>query len=160
MIYKRLAFGTMCFINVLGCIQPPEGKVIEEKLLQRHRLICQMDSLSVQTTALWDSVNAILQSQMPDSVPSQERNNLLAVRNADLISMFKIFSKMDLATQRMVQEAGSRDAQAARLSRTTMLNIEQINRWLDSTLVRISSNNPLLAQSIRSQMAKTCQESN
>lgn len=56
---------------------------------------CQMAALEAQSEKMWDKTNSELAKALPADVEEYEKNNMLKVRNADLIRMFESYSKLD-----------------------------------------------------------------
>ena len=80
-----------------------------ELLREAVRLDCGMRELGNATEALWDSVSAALEAKLPESMPPDERRNMIAVRNTGLIRMFEVYPTLDTATRILVESAGERD---------------------------------------------------
>ncbi|MCB0599568.1 MAG: hypothetical protein KDC28_00010 [Saprospiraceae bacterium] len=158
-VFKQLAIGSVFLLGVIGCNQQPELEMIQNKISDRQRLICRMDSLHFETSTLWDSVNALMDHQLPVSIPAEERTHLLAVRNAPLIEMFEVYDLLDDPTKKIIREAGIEDSLLAQRTRETMDSVEKMDFWLDSILVSVSSKWPALLPDIRNQMNEPCPRS-
>jgi hypothetical protein len=111
-------------------LESEAAPVLEEAL----QLQCRLTDLSRRTVALWDSVAAALNGTLPADMPADERRNMIAVRNTDLIKMFMVYPSLDSSVHVLVEEAGLADAEFARQMRSVKdsidANEEKIRRLL------------------------------
>lgn len=103
-------------VGCRGVEIPNDLKIIAEEL---HSKTCELQSINLEMDNMWDSVSFQLQVELPDDMPEQERANMVSVRNASLIRMFKRFDGLPENLQSMVDSAGRADEQA-------VLRIQQI----------------------------------
>lgn len=99
-----------------SCTQEPstslsqEGKRLQEKLTQAH---CIMEQLNQESVQLWDTVVFVMDEQLPETTPPEERTNLLKVRNASLIRMFEVYSELPDSVQLSIDRAEQQDKELA-----------------------------------------------
>lgn len=87
-----------------------QDQMMGEKLLTTTRdIFCQQSALAVKTDSLWDGVSNRLTSTLPKDMPKPDRDNMIKLRNTDLIKMFKVYPGLDSITKRKVEEAGKID---------------------------------------------------
>lgn len=79
-----------------GCHWTQDPKDMIVKLSEKEKeLNCQLASMKNSITREWDNINNLLEASLPEEMPEDERNNILAVRNANLIRMFQSFENID-----------------------------------------------------------------
>lgn len=128
-----------CRAEKASTLYEREANEILAELRARH---CAMDSLHAISVALWDSVSRELDARLPADMPSDERRNMLNVRNTGLIQMFQVYPQLDTNIQQLVVWAGERDdelALALRLAQNSLIKSEQ---RADSLLVALSREHP------------------
>jgi hypothetical protein len=96
----------------------------EALLVRAQELECRRYTLHFDIQELWDLVVDSLDAKLPASVQPNERKNMLAVRNAPLIKMFKVFPKLDTAIQNLVEQAGMTDEKFADELRAVQAEIQ------------------------------------
>ncbi len=71
----------------------------EEALLasfQKEKdLHCQLAVMKDSIKMEWDHVSEMLDENLPEDMPEEEKNNMLKVRNASLIRMFQSYADVD-----------------------------------------------------------------
>lgn len=108
------SFGVVfCSLLLVCCSNENlQDKATGEKLLTITRdIVCQQSALAVKTDSLWDGVSNRLTSTLPKDMPKPDRDNMIKLRNTDLIKMFKVYPGLDSITKRKVEEAGKIDVQ-------------------------------------------------
>ncbi len=101
------------FLFAAGC-QPAEKKSAasgegDALVSASGELACSQKALAAKLKTLWDSVAVALDQKLPKDMPADERRNILAVRNTSLIQMFEVYSSLDTAIHRLVEQAGDED---------------------------------------------------
>lgn len=86
-------------------------------------LRCIMDSIRSAVKAEWDVVNEKLDRGVPETMPEEEKQNMLKVRNASLIRMFESYAGLDPGIQQAVDHAEEKD-------RFMAGRVSEINRQL------------------------------
>lgn len=119
-----------------GCGQKTNDEVVLLDLFQEERkLYCQLASMKDSITLQWDNVNELLAESLPEDMPTEEKENMLMVRNASLIRMFQSFDEVEEEvrvvldhTEQMDMEMSKRitalkkDVQRIELKKMTLLN--------------------------------------
>jgi hypothetical protein len=108
------SFGVVFFLLLLvGCAtENPQDQAMGEKLLAVTRdITCQQQALAVKTDSLWDGVSNRLSIVLPKDMPKSDRDNMIKLRNTDLIKMFKVYPGLDSLSKMKVEEAGKIDEQ-------------------------------------------------
>jgi uncharacterized protein YdcH (DUF465 family) len=87
----------------------------EQQLLdcaaEEHHIICRRLALADETEAVWDQVVSRLQEQLPADMSADEKRNMLAVRNANLIRMFEVYQSLNDTIKQTVDQAEQADQQ-------------------------------------------------
>lgn len=80
--------------SIWSCTEKPQVKKnFLVVLLQEKEIRCELASLKDSIGYEWDNMNAMLEKNLPPGMPETEKNNMLKVRNADLIRMFESFDE-------------------------------------------------------------------
>lgn len=89
-------------------------------------------------TTEWDNINYLLEENLPAEMPSEEKTNMLKVRNASLIRMFQSFDDVDEGVKMA-------------LAKTEQLDIEMTKRItvLKKEVQKIESEKIALFQKIK-----------
>lgn len=96
----------------IACKDKPEGKAADELLMKIARLECQQVKLKEEMSILWDSVAIVLEDHLPESMPHQERSNMISVRNAGMIRMFESYDSLGTGIQSMIDVVENQDQKA------------------------------------------------
>ncbi|MCB0629394.1 MAG: hypothetical protein R2824_24535 [Saprospiraceae bacterium] len=78
---------------------------------EEHRILCHRQALARETDAVWDRVVGQLDQQLPADMPNDEKRNMLAVRNANLIRMFEVYQFLNDSIKQTVDQAAQADRQ-------------------------------------------------
>lgn len=113
----------------------------DELLASWQELACQEQLLAAMSQSLWDSVTQELATQLPTDMPAQERNNMLAVRNANLIQMFEVYNELPVPLKNLVQEAGQEDTRIAYQVRQLKTQIDSLQYSTDQFLSALEQRN-------------------
>lgn len=70
---------------------------------------CELLKLRNTIAVSWDNVNDVLDENLPEQIPAEERTNILKVRNASLIRMFETYKELDDTVKMKVDEVETRD---------------------------------------------------
>jgi hypothetical protein len=77
-----------------NCTEKPNLKKDFLAVCQQEKEIhCELAALKDSIGYEWDNMNAMLEKNLPPDMPEAEKNNMLKVRNADLIRMFESFDE-------------------------------------------------------------------
>ena len=103
-----------CFFFLVSACQP-QGRLtaLEEEsagILERYRThLCEKEKLEKATRSLWDEVSEQLDARLPTNMPSDERKNMIEIRNTNLIKMFEVYPTLDTSVKTLVEKAGDAD---------------------------------------------------
>ncbi len=110
---KDTAIICSLFLVITAC-QPNEKLQATERegqeILERYRThLCTVKRLEKETNALWEEVSKNLDARLPKDMPTDERRNMINIRNTNLIKMFEIYPLLDTSVQALVEKAGDMD---------------------------------------------------
>lgn len=135
---KALVLAFPCFFLLLAC-----GAEERENALkfanEKQSLNCEMERLRVQTDSLWDEIEAYLDKNLPADMPPAERTNMVTIRNANLITMFKAFTKLDTAIQQKVNEAGAADLSIAEGMKAIKEKMDKVEQAMNEALLKVQA---------------------
>lgn len=85
----------------------------EQRLLQvleqEKNIQCKLASMKDSIGREWDAINAMLEKNLPPTMPAAEKHNMLQVRNANLIRMFKSYDGVSEDVKLALSEVESKD---------------------------------------------------
>lgn len=116
-----------------------EGFAIQERLVSSK---CAMEQLSRQTELLWDSLEKNLATVLPTTMPQEERENMLKVRNASLIRMFEAYPGLPGSVKDQVSLAEEGDKNLAALMKSQMDSIKKYEGQAVSFLHKLGETSP------------------
>lgn len=120
--------------------------------------MCEMEKLKIENDSLWNGMAAYLEENLPyDLVPS-ERENMVRIKNAKLITMFKVFPKLDTAIQNKVHWAGMSDKKIAEEMKAVMEKTEAVGKKLDLALEYLENRNVKEYQQLKLQIKELHQQ--
>lgn len=106
----KLSFGILIFVH--ACTN---NFTFEQELwdcaAKEQQIRCQRQQLATETEAIWDGVVSRLTVQLPADMPQDEKRNMLAVRNANLIRMFEVYETFNDSIKQTVDVAEKADQQ-------------------------------------------------
>jgi hypothetical protein len=81
-----------------------------EALIQKEKEVhCHLTTLKEKITRVWDNIAQLLDENLPEEMPADEKSNMIAVRNANLIRMFQSYESLDTELKDSIQKAESID---------------------------------------------------
>ena len=94
---KTVFYFLLIFLfSILGCENKPKEETVLLELFQKEKALnCQLAAMKDSITTEWDNINYLLEENLPAEMPSEEKTNMLKVRNASLIRMFQSFDDVD-----------------------------------------------------------------
>ena len=151
-MFRPLLLVACPLILLFGCgsdsVEPIAARA--EPLLEEMRTWkCRLQSLHTSSVALWDSVTIALNQELPPVMSANEKRNVLAVRNSDLIQMFEIYPQLDTGIQRLVETAGARDSTYAAEMRRVHDSLEIRETRMRALLAEMEQADPAAYQSWR-----------
>lgn len=136
----------LLFVVGLAACKAEDKRTLEqeaENLLKASvRFHCMLKESNLVTKSLWDSVAQNLDRMLPEDMPEAERRNMMAVRNTDLIKMFKVYPTLDSATRNLVEGAGAEDQELAAKLRSIKDSLDANEEMIRMILVRIEQEAP------------------
>ncbi len=81
--------------------------------LQEKEIRCELATLKDSISYEWDNMNAMLEKKLPPGMPAAEKNNILKVRNANLIRMFESFDNAGEEVKNALSEVEKKDREMA-----------------------------------------------
>jgi hypothetical protein len=142
--------GLVVFLSITSCQNSfEEEATILQAVAHRDNLIGSMDSLKTLNDSIWVEVTQTLERDLPKDLPSDERRNMLQLKNADLLQMFQVFDSLDSSLQNKVLQAGKRDQDLALQMRAIMLDIEETNKIITSNLEMLEKKDSLRASQLK-----------
>lgn len=135
-----------------GCMfEFPEEQVLIENYQQRKILVEQMNDLQLKVDSIWLIANIQLDHSLPVTMPDDDRNNILQIRNADLIQMFEVYDSLDINLQNLIKTTGAKDWIIAQEMREVMTKIDMLDSVINSNLELLSKKDNKKARLIQSQ---------
>lgn len=123
------------------CHHPQLDQEAEALYAKSKDYHCQLEQLHRESQSLWDRVADNLSEGLPEDMPADERNNMITVRNTDLIKMFEVFPALDTSIQTMVEQAGQQDGLIAEKMRVLKDSIDANDNQVNNLLQVMSKEN-------------------
>lgn len=137
-------------LGLAGCKNDKE--VVFANAALKKSLHCKMERLDRQNDSLWNEMSVYLDRELPQEMSSTERQNMVNIRNANLISMHKVFPTLDTSIQNTVMAAGKTDEKIAEEMKTIMKKLEDVDEKLNIVLEKIENRNKDEYQQLRLQI--------
>jgi len=85
-----------------------EGEIL---LAENKQIGCTQKRYKYTIDSLWDVVSARLDRVLPDTMPPGRRENMINIRNANLLKQFKIFyTTLDTTSLNLINRSGRIDS--------------------------------------------------
>lgn len=85
-----------------------EGEIL---LAKNKQIGCTQKRYKQKIDSLWDVVSARLDRVLPDTMPPGRRENMINIRNANLLKQFKIFyTTLDTTSLNLISRSGEIDS--------------------------------------------------
>lgn len=142
---KGLTLSLLFLLVLSACKQDanqPENAAASALLEQTISWHCRLMDLSHQSKVLWDSVALAMDKQLPADMPADERRNMLAVRNTDLIQMFQVYPQLDSSIRQLVEMAGLKDIQIAQMMHAAQDSLERCDSLSQLLLMGLGKTKP------------------
>jgi hypothetical protein len=123
-----------------SCSEPTVNReALQTLLLQEKKIKCELIALKAEIIHEWDAINLHLEENLPPAVPEEEKNNMLQVRNANLIRMFESFRDFNHEVKDALKDVEIKDQKIStrinelkkalhKLEANKMLLFDEINR--------------------------------
>lgn len=116
---------------IFSC-QQPSGNEIEMIAHQIKDNNCRIQMISQYVDDSWTSSIAELRRRLPETLPDQERENILNLKNADLIRMFESYKTFDDNVHSLVDSMEQVDYLWADSIRNLSLTNQNLEMKIDS----------------------------
>ncbi|MBK8567421.1 MAG: hypothetical protein IPN76_29900 [Saprospiraceae bacterium] len=148
---KALIMAFSCFILLLACGAGERENALK-LATEKQSLNCEMERLRGQTATLWDEMEAYLDKNLPADMPPAERANMVTIRNANLITMFKAFTKLDTAIQQKVNEAGAADRSIAEGMKSVKEKLDKVEQAMNEALLKVQAHSDRQYQQLKEEL--------
>lgn len=118
-------------LSVYSCdeVSTTAGTDEVESILQEIKTLhCRSNGLEERIRLVWDDVNDVLASALPESVTEEEKEMILSVKNAPLIRMFEAYDSLEPAIHQLVDSAEVADRMAVDSFAQINSRIKQLER--------------------------------
>lgn len=156
----RIRFAILSIIGIalfFSC-QSDTNKQIEQIARTMKDNSCQMELISKYVDDAWTESIEELGNRLPESLPQQERQNILNLKNANLIRMFESYKTFDDNVHSLVDSMEIRDMSWADSLRQLSLQNQHLEMKMDSlfTLIGDSETEQMLLQQVEEIKASPC----
>lgn len=109
-LIRMICLGVM-LMTLVSCSTDHNEKEVElrQLFMQEKALSCELQAMKEQVRQDWDSINMLLDKNLPEDMPEEEKTNMLKVRNANLIRMFESFEEVDEEVKEALKDTELRD---------------------------------------------------
>lgn len=140
------------YLFLLMACGSEERENLRRLAAEKYSLNCEMERLRGQVDSLWDEMEAYLDKKLPADMPPAERKNMVTIRNANLIAMFKAFPKLDTATQQKVSEAGTIDHNIAESMKSVMDRLDKVEQSMNEALLQAQEQSDRKYQQLKEEL--------
>lgn len=121
-----------------------------DALFARTReLACLRQELRAELDRLWMTVSDSLDARLPRDMGVDERRNMIAIRNADLIRMFEVYPSLDSSIHQLVDWAEEQDVRLAAKIRQWQDQQQAHESEVQAFLLRIEERDALVSRQWR-----------
>lgn len=122
----------------------PEGEAL---LIGIKQISCTQKRYQHTIDSLWDVVSTRLDRVLPDTMPHGRRENMINIRNADLLKQFKIFyTTLDTTSLNLIRRSGKVDSLIAHQMVELKVQQETHDQRVSTFLIKIEKQNPQAAK--------------
>lgn len=122
----------------------PEGEAL---LAGSKEISCTQKRYQHTIDSLWDVVSTRLDHVLPDTMPPGRRENMINIRNADLLKQFKIFyTTLDTTSLNLIRRSGKVDSLIAHRMVELKVQQETHERRVSAFLSKIEKQKPQFAK--------------
>lgn len=157
----NMSLGHMLLMSLLltvlfiSCEDNSEQSELMASFDKEKELRCQLESLKSEILQEWDGAVDMLDRNLPLSTPKNERENILSVKNANLIRMFQSYDNFPDSIKIEIDRVEQLDSKVAMQVRNLNIKLQSIKTTQDS-LFNVLSN---LKKSTTISQLKNTQES-
>lgn len=133
-----------------------EGKAL---LVESKYINCTQKRHKHTIDSLWDVVSARLDQVLPDTMPSGRRENMITIRNANLLKQFKIFyTTLDTTSLNLISRSGKVDSLIALQMVELKVQQETHDKRVSDFLMKVEKQNPHAVKPWIQKFAKAANE--
>lgn len=147
---KEIITSILIVLGFTACITKNEDIFVYAA--EKKSLICEMEKLKLKNDSLWNVMSLYLDAQLPSDMVPSERENMVKIKNAKLISLFKVFPKLDTAIQNKVYSAGVSDDKIAAEMKEVMDKLHTVEEKLNMALENLENRNKKEYQQLKLQI--------
>lgn len=115
----------------------------ETLLAENKQIGCTQKRYKQKIDSLWDVVSARLDRVLPDSMPPGRRENMINIRNANLLKQFKIFyTTLDTTSLNLINHSGKVDSLIALQLVELKVQQETLDKRVSDFLMKVEKQNP------------------
>lgn len=157
----RLALVAIAGTALISC-QSDAHQQIEQVARAMKDNSCQMELISKYVDDAWTKSIEELGNRLPKSLPQQERQNILNLKNANLIRMFESYNTFDDNVHSLVDSMEVMDMSWADSLRQLSLKNQMLEMKMDSlfTLVGDRETEQMLLQQVEEIKTTPCRDEN
>lgn len=126
-------------ILFISCEDNSEQSELMASFDKEKELRCQLESLKSEILQEWDGAVDLLDRNLPLSTPKNERENILSVKNANLIRMFQSYDNFPDSIKIEIDRVEQLDSKVAMQVRNLNIKLQSIKTTQDS-LFNVLSN--------------------
>lgn len=119
----------------------------ESLLAESQQISCTQQRYKHTIDSLWDVVSARLDQVLPDTMPPGRRENMINIRNANLLKQFKIFyTTLDTTSLNLIGRSGKLDSLIALRMVELKVRLETQDKRVSDFLMKVEKQNPQAAK--------------
>lgn len=116
-------------------------------LAESKQISCAQQHYMHTIDSLWDVVSARLDQVLPDTMPPGRRENMINIRNANLLKQFKIFyTTLDTTSLNLIGRSGRLDSLIAVRMVELKVKLETQDKRVSDFLAKVEKQNPQAAK--------------
>lgn len=121
-----------------------EGEIL---LAKSQQIACTQKRYKYTIDSLWDVVSDRLDQVLPDTMPPGRRENMITIRNANLLKQFKIFyTTLDTTSLNLISRSGKVDSLVAVQLVELKVQQETQDKRVSDFLMKVEKQNPRAAK--------------
>ncbi len=136
---KKTIFPSLLVLFSLMACKDEEAELARTLSAEKKSLACEMERLKFKSDSIWDEMGVYLDKNLPTDMPLPERTNMVSIRSAHLIALFKAFPNLDTAIQSKVNEAGKADKNIAEQMKAVMDKMHEAEQGMNEALQKIET---------------------
>lgn len=158
---KGLAIIILIFIaGTILCSCQSDKNEIQDVALQMKANECRIQKITQYVDKSWNSSIKKLADYLPERLPDQERQNILQLKNADLIRMFESYEEFEPQGQALVDSMELLDEEWADSLRQLSIANQNLGMKMDSLFSMIDDSGEMdkMYEVVDDIQTRTCNE--